>query len=126
MPAQTEAQRKATAQKAAATRRRNAANRKRSAQKAAETRAKAEMNAAQALAREGQSVGQRALDLSVGAALEVRDRVVGAARPIADASERRRVRRSFDSTVRRAQRRGAKARRGARRSAEEKLASVRP
>jgi hypothetical protein len=77
MATQTETQRKATAQKAAATRRRNAANRSQSARKAAETRAKAELNALQAV----QAQAERAVLIPVGAALTARDVVVEATKP---------------------------------------------
>lgn len=117
MATQTQNQRKAAAQKAAATRRRNAANRKRSAQKAAETRAKGELNAVQSVALQGQEIGQRAIDFSLGAALETRDRVTGAIRPITSATERRRLGRNARSTLRSLRRRGAQARGRAERTA---------
>ena len=77
MATQTQTQRKATAQKAAATRRRNAANRSRSAKKAAETRAQAELNTLQVV----QLQAERAALVPVGAALTARDAVVEAVKP---------------------------------------------
>ena len=77
MATQTENQRKATAQKAAATRRRNAAKRSQSARKAAETRAKAELNTLQAV----QAQAERAVLIPVGAALTARDVVVEVTKP---------------------------------------------
>jgi hypothetical protein len=77
MATQTQTQRKATAQKAAATRRRNAAKRSQSARKAAETRAQAELNTAQAV----QAQAERAVLIPVGAALIARDAVIEAAKP---------------------------------------------
>ena len=77
MATQTQTQRKATAQKAAATRRRNAANRSRSAKKAAETRAQAELNTLQVV----QLQAERAALVPVGAALTARDAVVDAVKP---------------------------------------------
>jgi hypothetical protein len=77
MADQTETQRKASAQKAAATRRRNAAKRSQSARKAAETRAQAEMNTLQVV----QANAERALLIPLGAALAARDAVVEAAKP---------------------------------------------
>src|SRR3954453_6040918 len=77
MATQTETQRKATAQKAAATRRSNAAKRSRSAQKSAETRAQAELNAIQAV----QQQAERAVLIPVGAYLTARDEVIEAVKP---------------------------------------------
>ena len=74
---QTATQRKATAQKAAATRRRNAAKRSQSARKAAETRAQAELNTLQVV----QAQAERALLIPVGAALEARDAVIDVTKP---------------------------------------------
>ena len=73
----TQAQRKASAQKAAATRRRKAAARSRSATKAAETRAQAELNTLQAV----QQQAERAALIPLGAALTARDAVLEAAAP---------------------------------------------
>jgi hypothetical protein len=77
MATQTQTQRKVTAQKAAATRRRNAAKRSRSAKKAAETRAQAELNTLQVV----QLQAERAALVPVGAALSARDAVVEAVKP---------------------------------------------
>ena len=77
MATQTQTQRKVTAQKAAATRRRNAAKRSRSAKKAAETRAQAELNTLQVV----QLQAERAALVPVGAALTARDAVVEAVKP---------------------------------------------
>ena len=77
MATQTQTQRKVTAQKAAATRRRNAAKRSRSAKKAAETRAQAELNTLQVV----QLQAERAALVPVGAALTARDAVVDAVKP---------------------------------------------
>ena len=68
----TQAQRKATAQKAAATRRRKAAARSRSAKKAAETRAQAQLNTLQVV----QAQAERGVLIPVGAALTARDAVL--------------------------------------------------
>jgi hypothetical protein len=110
MATQTKTQRKAAGQKAAATRKRNAAKRSRSAQKAAETRARAELNTLQSVALKGQEAGQRAVDVSVGAALQARDRVAGAVKPIVDSTERKRFQRNAERTIRGVKRRGAKLR----------------
>jgi hypothetical protein len=83
MAPQTETQRKATAQKAAATRRRNAAKRSQSARKAAETRAQAELNAFQAV----QAQAERAVLIPVGAALVARDAVVEVVTPYTESRE---------------------------------------
>ncbi len=80
---QTATQRKATAQKAAATRRRNAAKRSQSARKAAETRAQAELNTLQVV----QAQAERALLIPVGAALEARDAVIDVTKPYVDGRE---------------------------------------
>jgi hypothetical protein len=77
MATQTQTQRKATAQKAAATRRRNAAQRSQSAKKAAQTRAQAELNTLQVV----QLQAERAALVPVGAALTARDAVVEAVKP---------------------------------------------
>src|SRR5215207_2418840 len=77
MATQTQTQRKATAQKAAATRRRNAAKRSQSAKKAAQTRAQAELNTLQVV----QLQAERAALVPVGAALTARDAVVEAVKP---------------------------------------------
>jgi hypothetical protein len=121
MATQTQTQRKATAQKAAATRRRNEAQRKRSAKKAAETRAQAEKNTLQSLAYKGQDIGQRAVDLTVGAAAETRDRVADAVKPVTSKAERRRLTSSAKTSVRDAQRRGARVRKDAQRTARSRV-----
>ena len=77
MATQTQNQRKASAQKAAATRRTNAAKRSRSAKKAAETRAQAQLNTLQVV----QLQAERAALVPVGAALTARDAVVEAVKP---------------------------------------------
>jgi len=117
MPTQTQTQRKAAAQKAAATRKRQEAQRKRSAKKAAETRARAERNALQSLAYRGQDIGQRAVDVTVGAAAQTRDRVAGAVKPVTSKTERQRLTSSAKASVKDAQRRGARVRKDAQRSA---------
>ena len=116
MATQTQTQRKAAAQKGAATRRRKAAQRKRSAQKAAETRARAQENTLKSLAYKGQDIGQRAVDVTVGAAAEARDRVAGAVRPVRNRTERNRLTGRVRSSVRDAQRRGARVRKDAQRT----------
>ena len=83
MATQTEQQRKATAQKAAATRRRNAAKRSQSARKAAATRAQAELSTAAAV----QAQAERAVLIPVGAALVARDTLLEAAKPYVDGRE---------------------------------------
>ena len=129
---QTKTQRKSTAQKAAATRRRNAAKRSRSAQKAAETRARGEINALQSLAYKGQDAGQKAVDVTVGAVAQTGERITGAVKPITSSTDRDRLTRRVRSSVRDAQRRGARARKGAqrtvrtrRREAERRVKSAR-
>ena len=117
MATQTQTQRKASAQKAAATRRRKAAQRSQSAKKAAETRARAEENTLKSLAYKGQDISQRAVDVTVGAAAEARDRVVGAVRPVTHRTDRDRLRGRVRTSVRDAQRRGARVRKGATRTA---------
>src|SRR5919199_6397968 len=77
MATQTETQRKATARKAARTRRRNAAKRSQAARRAAETRAQAERNTLQVV----QAQAERAVLIPVGAWLTARDTLVEAARP---------------------------------------------
>ncbi|HEX6654114.1 MAG TPA: hypothetical protein VF072_15320, partial [Thermoleophilaceae bacterium] len=73
----TQAQRKASAQKAAATRRRKTAARSRSAKKAAETRAQAQLNTLQVV----QAQAERGVLIPVGAALTARDAVLEAVSP---------------------------------------------
>lgn len=111
MATQTPTQRKATAQKAAATRRRNAANRSRSARRAAETRAEAELNTIQAV----QHQAERAVLIPVGAALVARDTVVEAAKPYTagrDSAEREldKLQKRVNVNLRRFERRGTTAR----------------
>ena len=116
MATQTTTQRKATAQKAAATRRRNAAKRSRSARQAAETRAAAQRNSLQSLAYKGQEIGQRAVDLTVGAAAQTGDRVTEATKSVTTATGRDRLRRNVRGSIRDAQRRGARTRKTATRT----------
>ena len=116
MATQTTTTRKAAGQKAAATRKRNAAKRSRSARKGAETRARAEANAIQSLAYRGQEFGERAIDLTVGAAVEARDRVDDARQSVTSRTGRDRLTRRVRGSVRMAQRRGAKVRREATRT----------
>lgn len=132
MATQSTTQRKAAGQKAAATRRRKAAQRSRSARKAAETRARAEANAFQSLALRGQEIGERAVDLTVGAAVETRDRIAGATRKVTTTGGRDRLGRSLRGSLKSAQGRGTKVRREAtrgvkrvRRDAERKARGVR-
>jgi hypothetical protein len=119
MATQTTTTRKGAGKKAAATRKRNAAKRSRSARKAAETRAKGEANAIQAVAFRGTEIGQRAVDLTVGAAAEARDRVGEATDRVTTLRTRTgrdRLTRRVRGTLRTAQRRGTKVRREAQRS----------
>jgi hypothetical protein len=116
MATQTTNTRKAAGQKAAATRKRNAAKRSRSARKAAETRARAEANAIQSLAFRGQEIGQRAVDLTFGAAAETRDRLDDARQSVTSRTGRDRLTRRVRGSVKSAQRRGAKVRRDATRT----------
>lgn len=114
MPSQTETQRKATAQKAAATRRTNAAKRSRAARKAAETRARAQMNRLQAAGLQAQRAG----DTALGAALSSGESVVDAVRPLSDPRrELKRLQGSLSTAARKAETRGARARKSALRSA---------
>ena len=111
MATQTQTQRKATAQKAAATRRRNAAKRSQSARKAAETRAKAELNTAKVV----QAQAERAVLIPVGAALIARDAVIEAAKPYTagrDSAERElgKVGKQVQTNLRKFERRGTTAR----------------
>jgi hypothetical protein len=111
MATQTQTQRKATAQKAAATRRRNAAKRSQSARKAAETRAKAELNTAKVV----QAQAERAVLIPVGAALIARDAVIEATKPYTagrDSAERElgKVGKQVQTNLRKFERRGTTAR----------------
>jgi hypothetical protein len=121
MAAQTETDRKAAAQKAAATRKRNQAKRSQAARKAAATRARAQASAVKAAGYEA----QRALDTSIGAAITARDRVVDAARPLTKSQERKRkvrdLRDSAETMVRKAERRGASARKRAVRTVSQRV-----
>jgi hypothetical protein len=116
MATQTTTQRKATAQKAAATRRRNAAKRSRSARRAAETRAEAQRNSLQSLAYKGQELGQRAVDVTVGAAAQTGDRVSEATRSVTTSQGRDRLTRDVRASLRDVQRRGTRARKNAQRT----------
>jgi hypothetical protein len=107
----TERQRKASAQKAAATRRRKAAARSRSAKKAAETRAQAQLNTLQVV----QQQAERAALIPLGAALSARDAVVEAAAPYVagrESAEREleKVGKSMQVNLKRFERRGSTAR----------------
>ena len=110
MATQTQTQRKATAQKAAATRRRNAAKRSRSARKAAETRAQAELNTLQVV----QAQAERAVLIPVGATLVARDSVIEAVKPLADSTTRdqelNKLQKRVSTNLRRFERRGTTAR----------------
>jgi hypothetical protein len=111
MATQTPTQRKASAQKAAATRRRNAAKRSRSARKAAETRAQAELNTLQVV----QAQAERAVLIPVGATLVARDSVVEAVKPYAagrESAEREldKLQKRVSTNLRRFERRGTTAR----------------
>ena len=111
MATQTQTQRKATAQKAAATRRRNAAKRSQSARKAAETRAQAELNTLQVV----QAQAERAALIPLGAALTARDAVADAASPYLagrESAEREleRVGKRVQTSLKRFERRGSTAR----------------
>jgi hypothetical protein len=107
VPEQTPTQRKATARKAAATRRRNAAARSRSARKAAETRAQAELNTLQVV----QAQAERAVLIPVGAALTARDEVIEAVKPYT--ASRESAEREVTKLLRRFERRGNTARKKA-------------
>jgi hypothetical protein len=111
MATQTQTQRKASAQKAAATRRRNAAKRSRSAKKAAETRAQAELNTLQVV----QLQAERAALIPVGAVLTARDAVAEAVKPYTvsrESAEREleRVGKRVQVNLRKFERRGTTAR----------------
>lgn len=125
MPTQTEAERKAAAQKAAATRKRNEAKRSQAARKAAQTRARAQASRLKAAGYEA----QRAVDTSIGAAVAARDRVADAARPLTRSQERKRavrnIRESTSDRLRKAEQRGATARKRAQRTVEREAKRVR-
>jgi hypothetical protein len=108
---QTEAQRKAAAQKAAATRRRNAARRSRSAQKAAETRARAQASTLKSVGWQA----QRVADTALGAAVTAGEKVAATVEPLQSRAgingEISRLRRRAATNLRKAERRGATARR---------------
>ena len=104
MATQTETQRKATARKAAATRKRNAAKRSQSARKAAETRAEAQLTTLQVV----QAQAERAVLIPVGAALTARDQVVETAKPYV--GSRTSAERELTRTLRKFERRGNTAR----------------
>ena len=111
MATQTATQRKATAQKAAATRRRNAAKRSTTARKAAETRTQAELNTLQVV----QAQAERALLIPVGAALEARDAVIDATKPYVDGRESaekelKGLQKRINTSLRKFERRGSTAR----------------
>src|SRR3954463_313129 len=86
MATQTETQRRASAQKAAATRKENEAKRRRSAQKAAETRARAQQSRLKAAGLQA----QRAAAPAVGPAVRSSEKVAGPPRPLRNQSEARR------------------------------------
>jgi hypothetical protein len=112
MAAQTETQRKAAAQKGAATRKRNEAKRRQAARKAAATRARAQASRLKAAGYEA----QRALDTSVGAAVVAGEGLRDAARTVTDSQERRRATAGVRKAVRDAERRGSRVRKGAQRT----------
>jgi hypothetical protein len=113
---QTETQRRAAAQKAAATRRQNAAKRSRSAQKAAETRARAQASRLKALGWQA----QRVADTAVGAAVSGGEKVVDTVKPLRSSADLRRevsrLRRRGTVNLRKVERRGATARKRAQRT----------
>src|ERR671918_1431789 len=86
MATQTETQRKAAAQKAAATRKTNEAKRRRSAQKAAETRARAQQSRLKAAGLQA----QRVADTAVGAAVSGGEKVADTIKPFRSQTEARR------------------------------------
>ena len=107
----TQNQRKASAQKAAATRRRKSAARSRSAKKAAETRAQAQLNTLQVV----QLQAERAALIPVGAALTARDAVLEAVTPYVqgrDSAEKEleKVGKRVQVSLKRFERRGSTAR----------------
>lgn len=108
----TETARKAAAQKAVATRRRNEAKRSQSAKRAAETRARAQMSSLRRAALQA----ERAADTALGAVLSawgsVRDIVTRARAP---SRELERAREGVDDQIQRAERRGGAARKRAQR-----------
>jgi hypothetical protein len=121
---QTETQRKAAAQKAAATRRQNAARRSRSAKKAAETRARGQLNTLQALGLQA----QRIADTAVGATLTAGENVAEALKPVASRRETqrelKRLRGRLTTNLRKVERRGATARKRAQRSVSRQRAQA--
>jgi hypothetical protein len=123
MATQTQAQRSAAAHKAAATRRRRAADRSRAARRAAETRARAQASSLKALGWQT----ARVADTALGAALTVGESATTALRPRAR-SPRERVgnaRRQLVRGFRRAEQRGAGARKRALRDARRRLRGIR-
>ena len=125
MATQAETQRKAAAQKAAATRKRNEAKRSQAARKAAATRARAQANTLKSAGYQA----QRALDTSIGAAITARERVAGAAKPLTSSQDRKRktreLRESATTQLRQSERRGAAARKRAQRTVEREAKRVR-
>jgi hypothetical protein len=110
---QTETQRKAAAQKGAATRRRNAAQRSRSARKAAETRARAQASTLKSFGWQA----QRVADTAVGAAVTAGEKAADTVKPLRSQAgvsrQISRLRRRAATNLRKAERRGASARRSA-------------
>lgn len=111
MAPQTEQERKAAAQKAAATRKRKAAKRSQSAKKAAATRAQAEVNTIQSL----QAQAERVVLIPVGAALTARDAVVDVVSPYTESRESatkelNKLQGKLETSLKQYERRGATAR----------------
>ncbi|MGI8460227.1 MAG: hypothetical protein ACR2OC_01135 [Solirubrobacterales bacterium] len=75
------------------------------------------MNALQSVALRGQEIGTRAVDLTVGAVAQTGERVSAAVKPVTSATERNKLGRSLRTSVRGAQRRGARVRKDAERTA---------
>jgi hypothetical protein len=108
----TETARKAAAQKAVATRRRNEAKRSQSAKRAAETRARAQMSSLRRAALQAERAADTALGAVVSAWEGVRDVVTRARAP---SREFERAREGVNNEIQKAERRGGAARKRAQR-----------
>jgi hypothetical protein len=123
MATQTQAQRKAAGQKAAATRKRRAADRSRAARRAAETRARAQASSLKAVGWQA----TRAADTAVGATLLAAESALEAVRPTAKGPRQRltRARQRFSRGLRGVERRGATARQRTLRNARRRVGAAR-
>lgn len=124
MATQTETQRRAAAQKAAATRKENEARRSRSAKKAAETRARAQENRLKAVGWQA----QRVADTAVGTAVTAGEKLAESLKPLRSQAEaRREVKRlqgRATTNLRKVERRGATARKRAQRTVKRQRSAI--